>query len=204
MPVMARAPEFEREAVVQQAMAVFWERGYGQTSVGDLVNATGLNPGSLYAAFGSKKGVFLEVLEEYNRSFLAKIRGLGSGNRPALHDLYNFLQSIVDDTIAGRDRRGCLSVNALLEMSQHDADIAGHLNRHNQSIQTAFSRVLSLAQTQGDIAPGKEINGLAAFLVNNLWGMRVMCKAQPERRAMLAVVDGIMAGLTAEPKSTLI
>ena len=193
---MARAPEFERAAVVEQAMAVFWERGYGQTSVGDLVNATGLNPGSLYAAFGSKKGVFLEVLDEYNASFLTKIRALGSANRPALHDLYNFLQVIVDDTVAGRDRRGCLSVNALLEMSQHDADIADRLNRHNQKIQTALSRVLSLAQAQGDIPADKDINGLAAFLVNNLWGMRVMCKSQPERSAMLAVVDGIMAGLT--------
>lgn len=201
---MARTPEFEREAVVQQAMAVFWERGYGQTSVGDLVNATGLNPGSLYAAFGSKKGVFLEVLEEYNRSFLSKIRALGGGNRPALHDLYRFLQSIVDDTIAGRDRRGCLSVNALLEMSQHDVDIASHLSRHNQKIETALSRVLTLAQAQGDIEQDKDIRGLAAFLVNNLWGMRVMCKARPDRTAMLAVVDGIMAGLTAEPKSTLI
>lgn len=193
---MARAPEFERAAVVEQAMTVFWERGYGQTSVGDLVNATGLNPGSLYAAFGSKKGVFLEVLDEYNVSFLTKIRTLGSANRPALHDLYNFLHGIVDDTVAGRDRRGCLSVNALLEMSQHDADIADRLNRHNQKIQTALSRVLSLAQAQGDISADKDINGLAAFLVNNLWGMRVMCKSQPDRNAMLAVVDGIMAGLT--------
>lgn len=177
-------------------MAVFWERGYGQTSVGDLVNATGLNPGSLYAAFGSKKGVFLEVLDEYNLGFLAKIRALGSGNRPALHDLYTFLKTIVDDTVAGRDRRGCLSVNALLEMSQHDADIAERLNRHNQKIQTALSRVLSLAQAQGDIDADRDVNGLAAFLVNNLWGMRVMCKSRPDRKGMLAVVDGIMAGLT--------
>ena len=195
---MPRAPEFERATVVEQAMAVFWERGYGQTSVGDLVNATGLNPGSLYAAFGSKKGVFLEVLDEYNLSFLAKIRSLGSGNRPALHDLYTFLRTIVDDTVAGRDRRGCLSVNALLEMSQHDADIAERLHRHNQKIQTALSRVLALAQAQGDIGKDRDVNGLAAFLVNNLWGMRVMCKSRPDRTAMLAVVDGIMAGLTGD------
>lgn len=192
---MARAPEFERAEVVEKAMTVFWERGYGQTSVGDLVNATGLNPGSLYAAFGSKKGVFLEVLDEYNSGFLARVRSLGSGNRPAMHDLYVFLLSIVDETVAGRDRRGCLSVNALLELSQHDADIADRLNRHNETVRTAFSRVLSLAQAQGDIPAGKDIGGLAAFLVSNLWGMRVMCKSRPERASMVAVVDGVMTGL---------
>ncbi len=73
---MPRTPEYDRDQVIGQATAVFWERGYGQTSVCDLVAATGLQPGSLYAAFGSKKGVFLEVLDHYNRQFLEKIRAL--------------------------------------------------------------------------------------------------------------------------------
>ncbi len=59
---MPRTPEYDRSHVVDQAMAVFWERGYGKTSICDLVAATGLKPGSLYAAFGSKKGIYLEVL----------------------------------------------------------------------------------------------------------------------------------------------
>ena len=196
--MVPRSPEFERSVVVEKAMTVFWERGYSQTSVGDLVNATGLNPGSLYAAFGSKKGVFLEVLDDYNNTFLEKIRSLGNGPKPALDDLNTFLVNIVNDTLAGRDRRGCLSVNALLEMSQHEADIAARLDRHNQKVQTAFTRVLSLAQQQGEIAATKNVNALSAFLVNNLWGMRVMCKGRPTRDDMNAVVNGVMAGLSAE------
>lgn len=179
-------------------MAVFWERGYSRTSVGDLVNATGLNPGSLYAAFGSKKGVFLEVLDDYNNAFLEKIRSLGNGPGPALDDLHTFLMNIVDDMLAGRDRRGCLSVNALLEMSQHEADIAARLDQHNQRVQTALIRVLSLAQQQGEIAASRDVNALSAFLVNNLWGLRVMCKGRPTRGDMNAVVNGVMAGLTIE------
>lgn len=193
---MARSPEFERAVVVEEAMAVFWERGYGRTSVGELVDATGLNPGSLYAAFGSKKGIFLEALDAYNREFLEVIRGFGSGRRSTIEDFYAFLERTVDDAVAGRDRRGCLAVNALLEMSQHDAEIADRLRRHNRKVMTALAEMLSKARSEGGIPAEKDVDGLAAFLVTNLWGMRVMCKARPGRRAMAAVVEGIMTTLT--------
>ena len=73
---MPRPCEYDRETVVEQATALFWEQGYGKTSIGDLVDATGLQPGSLYAAFGNKKGLFLAVIEHYNQAFIAKIRAL--------------------------------------------------------------------------------------------------------------------------------
>ena len=73
---MPRHAEFDRDNVIDQATSVFWERGYAKTSVGDLVSATGLQPGSLYAAFGNKKGLFLEVIDQYNRGFVGRIRAL--------------------------------------------------------------------------------------------------------------------------------
>ena len=63
---MPRPPGYQRSTVLGRATELFWRRGYGATSVADLVTATGLKPGSLYAAFGSKKGLFLEVLAQYN------------------------------------------------------------------------------------------------------------------------------------------
>lgn len=194
---MSRTPGYERQTVVAQAMTVFWDRGYSKTSVGDLVRATGLKPGSLYAAFGSKKGVFLEVLDEYNRNFLATISQLGGSDRSTIDDLEALLEDIVDATASGRDRRGCLSVNALTEMAQHDEEIAARIATHNARVERAFAEVLGRAQSDGDIAMRKDTEAMAAFLVNNLWGMRVMCKGTPDRRALEAVVDGVMTSLRA-------
>lgn len=192
---MPRTPEYDRCNVVEQAMAVFWERGYGKTSIGDLVAATGLKPGSLYAAFGSKKGIYLEVLEEYHRSFIVSIRGLTRSSSPKLSDIRKLLQTIADDAVSGRDRRGCLSVNALLEMSAHDPDIAARLDTHNAGVRLAFAELISAAQASGEIAQDRDPMALAAFLVSNIWGMRVMCKARADSAAMRAVIDGVMASL---------
>ncbi|MGR9101283.1 MAG: TetR/AcrR family transcriptional regulator, partial [Gammaproteobacteria bacterium] len=56
---MARPIEFDRNHVLKQAIRVFWLKGYHAASVKNLTDATGLLPGSLYAAFGDKRGLFL-------------------------------------------------------------------------------------------------------------------------------------------------
>ena len=62
---MAGVKQFDREEVLDCAMRVFWERGYEATSIQDLVEATGLSRGSLYATFSDKKLLFLAVLARY-------------------------------------------------------------------------------------------------------------------------------------------
>ena len=124
---MPRSPEYDRSAVVEQAMTVFWERGYGKTSISDLVGATGLQPGSLYAAFGNKKGLFLEVIEQYNQQFIARIRDVREQPGAAIDKIGALLQQIVEEQANSHDHRGCLTVNAMLEMSQHDSEIGDHL-----------------------------------------------------------------------------
>jgi AcrR family transcriptional regulator len=59
---MARKPEFDRGDVVRRAMEVFWRSGYEGASMKLLGEAMGLAPGSIYAAFGSKEGLFHEAL----------------------------------------------------------------------------------------------------------------------------------------------
>jgi TetR/AcrR family transcriptional repressor of nem operon len=65
---MARTREFDTEAAVERAMRVFWCKGYEATSISDLVEATGVQRGSLYAAFGSKQGLYHAALDRYGSS----------------------------------------------------------------------------------------------------------------------------------------
>lgn len=60
---MARPREFDETLAVDAAAAVFRRLGYAATSIELLVEATGVHRGSLYATFGSKRGLFLRVLD---------------------------------------------------------------------------------------------------------------------------------------------
>lgn len=192
---MPRSPEFDRDEVIEAAQAVFWDRGYSQTSVADLVEATGLKPGSLYGAFGSKKGVFLEVLEAYNRGFIRQIRMLRQHESGALAGLITIFDAIIDDTVTGQDRRGCLAVNAMLEMSRHDEDIAERLRLHNERTRKALAELVRSAQVQGDIETKRDPEDIAAFLINSIWGLHVMCRDESNRNVLNGIAAGILAGV---------
>ena len=64
-----RPREFDRDLALQQAMLAFWQHGYEGTSMADLVAATGLASARLYAAFGSKEGLFREAVERYDPDY---------------------------------------------------------------------------------------------------------------------------------------
>ncbi len=192
---MPRSAEYDRDTVIARATEVFWARGYGRTSVGDLVAATGLQPGSLYAAFGNKKGLFLEVIDAYNRGFIARVRALRDDDERAIDKIGALLAGIVDEAGSAGSERGCLTVNALLEMSQHDRDIARKLRGYNAELRKAFAWLVRDAQNEGDVDAGHDPNELASFVVNNVWGMRVMCKSRPDRASLEAIVNGVLSAL---------
>jgi AcrR family transcriptional regulator len=59
---MGRNRSFDEADVITRASAAFLRSGYEGTSVEELVEATGLHRGSLYQAFGSKRGLYVACL----------------------------------------------------------------------------------------------------------------------------------------------
>ena len=192
---MPRPPGYQRSTVLGRATELFWRRGYGATSVADLVTATGLKPGSLYAAFGSKKGLFLEVLAQYNSGFLDEVDACVAAAPTPLTAIRELLQRMADASLGESGRRGCLAVNALLEMAEHDADIAAAVRTQNETLRARLQTVLETAARSGELGEGRDPQQLATFVLNNFWGIRVLCKTAPNRRSLDAIVEGVMSAL---------
>src|SRR5919205_1081784 len=64
-PRVGRPPAFNREQALERALDVFWRKGYEAASISDLTAAMGINPPSLYAAFGNKEELFRKALDRY-------------------------------------------------------------------------------------------------------------------------------------------
>ena len=62
---MARSREFDTGKAVDAAIELFRRRGFEGVSIQEIVAATGIGRGSLYAAFGSKEGIYHAALERY-------------------------------------------------------------------------------------------------------------------------------------------
>ena len=95
---MTRPREFDRSALLDSATDLFWARGFEGTSISDIAAVSGVGNGSLYAAFGSKLGLFMEVFERYCAGRVDVVRGVmttPTGN--ARSTVERFFQVIMDD-----------------------------------------------------------------------------------------------------------
>src|ERR671915_96387 len=94
---MARPRSFDRDVALEKAMLLFWEKGYEETSIGDLTKAMGIAAPSLYAAFGDKRALFDEAVALYEPR-------QGAGELPQGTDI-DVLASYVSTVLAGMSSR---------------------------------------------------------------------------------------------------
>ncbi len=190
---MARIREFDTEAVVQQAMEVFWTRGYEATSVRDLTVALGVGQGSLYAAFGNKDGLYQAALQRYRETLAAQaLEDLkGSDVRAAVRKL------LVDRIriAVQRDGQGCLMVNGACERLPHDRPTQRAVRETLQASQEALVEVLGAAADRGEIASRHDPHTLAAFLITFLNGLLVSAKVTPDADALTPLVEVALGAL---------
>ncbi|MGK5550071.1 TetR/AcrR family transcriptional regulator [Actinomadura kijaniata] len=196
---MARTREFDTDAAVEAAMQVFWSRGYEATSIQDLVEATGVGRGSLYAAFGSKDGLYEAALARYAERSVGGAAERLDRDGPVRAVLRDLLVGMVEETVADPARRGCLITNTAVERLPRDPAagrvVGGALDRLTDAVTAALRR----GRARGELPPDADVAALADFLVTTVQGLRVQGKAGADRRRLTTVVDTALRVLDAPP-----
>ncbi|WP_186223133.1 TetR/AcrR family transcriptional regulator [Burkholderia gladioli] len=188
---LGRPREFELDDAARDAMNVFWDRGYEGASLPDLIAGTGLSRGSLYKAFGDKKGLLLAALDLYMADGLkatADILAQPGAVKDAIRDSLLRYASL---SVGAAGRRGCLVVAMTTEMAAHDAEVAERSGRMFRRLQQLYAGAIVRGQASGEIAERDE-QVLARFLVCQIEGMRVLGKTGMHEADMLALIDSTM------------
>ena len=193
MPLPRGRPRgFDTEAAVERAMGVFWSRGYHGTALPDLLRATKLARGSLYAAFGGKHALFLRTLDRYIADALARIDvELGPRHSP-VDGLRAFLAGYVDRTSGASGRRGCLLVATAMELAGHDPDVEDRIRGFFKAMEGKLAGAFARAKAAGALASGVEPASAARILVCFVEGLRVTGKTGPTRASSQATADALL------------
>jgi TetR/AcrR family transcriptional repressor of nem operon len=187
-----RPREFDADVAVERAMGVFWSCGYHGTSLPDLLEATNLSRGSLYAAFGDKHGLFLRALDRYIDEALARLDSELNPRENALAGLRTCLAGYVDRTSGIAGRRGCLVVATAMELAAHDTKVEQRIRRFFKRMEARLTEALARAQAAGELADGVEPAIAARLLLCLLEGMRVVGKTDSDRTMSQAVVKTLI------------
>ncbi|MET9671024.1 TetR/AcrR family transcriptional regulator [Streptomyces sp. NPDC006475] len=192
---MARLREFDTQAAVEASMNAFRRKGYEGTSIQDLVDATGVGRGSLYAAFGSKDGLYLAAMDRYREKYSTPLIDILRGGAPALELLREILVGTVDEVVRDGNRHACLIVGAVTERIAHDPEIATHVRRTTSSLEDALFDVIAEAQADGQLSNSRGARDLARYLLTFMQGIRVMGAIAPDRQALMETVETALAPL---------
>jgi TetR/AcrR family transcriptional repressor of nem operon len=189
---MARPVQFDRNDVLEKAMQAFWDQGFNATSMSDLAGVTDLRPGSIYAAFDSKEGLFLAALDHYAEHSMAKIERVLTEADSPLDGIRSYFRKLGREAAGEHANRSCLLTNTVLEMARQNEIVQKRVNRHLGAIETLFRQALESAQTNGELSPDKDPEALAAFLMTSIWGLRVLGGTNPAPARTRSVINQLL------------
>ncbi|KNB53401.1 TetR/AcrR family transcriptional regulator [Streptomyces caatingaensis] len=193
---MARPKGFDPDRVLDAAMHAFWSKGYAATSAQDLVDGTGLGRGSLYNAYASKHGLFVEALRRYDEEWATRQVAVLEGEGAVREKVRAVLMTVVDEESApAGDRRGCLAVNAAVELAGRDEEVTAVVRRTFRRMEDAFCEALQRARGRGEIGADRDARALARYLLNSMYGLRVLGRTA-DRAVMTDIVETVLRSLS--------
>ncbi|MFD3307205.1 TetR/AcrR family transcriptional regulator [Streptomyces sp. NPDC058694] len=194
-----RPREFDKEQTLARALELFWSRGYGATSVQDLVDALAVERGSLYGAFGDKRRFYLDAVrlywEVYERHLTTALDT--APLLPALREILTHparLDELISDVGVPQ---GCLVGNTTAELVPQDAEATEVVTRSYRRFTEIVTDALRRAQAAGEVTANSSPEAQAQLLLYIVQGLSLVSRAGLDQSAALAAIDTAVDGLRA-------
>lgn len=171
-----RPREFDRQQALEQALKIFWEKGYEPASISELCSAMGINPPSLYAAFGNKAQLFLEAVRQYERTYwtVPNQRLLEEPNlNKAIKDYFDSAANIL---LSPNAPCGCLVTLGAVNISEGETEIISELKKLRNDTRSLFAERLRMAIQAGEIPPEIDVPALSGALNAFLEGLALQAR----------------------------
>lgn len=191
-----RNAEFDRETVLRSAMACFIEHGYVKTSMQKLTLCTGLHPGSIYCAFGNKRGLLLAAIGQYHQDRTAQFLAFFANNMSVITNLELYLKTIVQECLSCDGTKACLLTRTLSEILGHDPEVCMVLANHLMAYQQALANQFSLALQRQEISTQRTPEQLARFFVMGIYGLRTYSQSHPDPVTLNELANDLLLSIS--------
>jgi AcrR family transcriptional regulator len=183
-----RPRSFDEETVLDELTALFWRKGYTQTSIADLVEVSGVHKPSLYRIFGTKEELFAKLLRRYLDARMSMFGMLIDNVEPGIEGIHTFLSLLRDDVISGTSQHGCLLVISSVELE----GTAPGFDNFGPAYRTALGKhVLQLVTRAG--GTDEVINQRTDLLVTWLMGLDVTTRGASNNAEIDRIINAMHA-----------
>jgi TetR/AcrR family transcriptional repressor of nem operon len=194
---MVRTSTFDPSAALTLAVELFASKGYSETSMEDIVKATGVSRYGLYGTFGNKRELFELALERFadsmgKQSFLRLLEPDAS-----LQHIRRIFQERVKDMCCIKENKGCLFIHTAMELAPKDEDLRDVLQKFMKRMSKAFSVGLESAKERGEVRADVDVRAAGELLTSSMFGLAVLGRTGFEEETLLGIVDNTLASLSA-------
>ncbi|UZD65907.1 TetR/AcrR family transcriptional regulator [Marinobacter sp. AN1] len=195
---MPRIAKYDREKALDDAVRLFWERGYGGASMKQIEQALDMRPGSLYATFGNKDGLFREALAVYTGR-MSNSMGRALEESPTIMEgIFTYLRSLTEQiTAPDSPARACLVVKTLLEVTSDQPELRDLVNRRLREVEDYLAELFERAREQGELKPGVDSRRLARLVQAQIMGLRSLAQRDIDTGSVKNLTEDIITALGA-------
>lgn len=193
---MVRTRAFDPDIALTRAMDLFSSRGYSDTSMDDIVKATGVSRYGIYGTFGNKRELFEQALERYadamgRESFMKLLEPDAS-----IHHIRAIFDERIGQMCTCGENRGCLLCHTAMELAPHDHEIQEVLKKFLGRMSKAFSVGLESAKEKEEVRADLDTATAGEFLTGALFGLAVLARAGFPQSTLDHFVDSTISSLT--------
>jgi TetR/AcrR family transcriptional repressor of nem operon len=194
---MNRVRAFDPSATLSQVVDLFASKGYSETSMEDIVQATGVSRYGLYGTFGNKRELFEQALEKYaegmgKRSFLRLLEPGAS-----LEHIRAIFDERVVDMTASELNKGCLFIHTAMELAPRDDELRGVLQRFMKRMSKAFAVGLDSAKGRGEVGADVDVDAAGEMLTSTMFGLAVLGRTGFPKATLDSIVENTLDSLRA-------
>ena len=190
---MAKNIKFDRQEVINKATDLYWEKGFHGTSMRNLQDVIDMRPGSIYATFGSKEGLYKEALQCYANKGVAELKKCADSDSSPMAALKVFITNSIIGSAESGPSGMCMLVKTVSELTQENIALLNEAKRLLNVMEQAFSSVLVKAQVFGELDKTKDTIALARYIQIQLMGLRTYMQVNNDKEKIKLLIDDIFA-----------
>ncbi len=185
---MARPVEYDLQKVLDNAMEIFWQKGYEGVSMAELVSYTGLNRRTMYSLFTDKEGLFKDALDNYYAKRSA-IKLTILKENPGKKGIELFFQTFKFD----KNFKGCLFSNTMREKQFMNDETYNVPKEYFDAISTQMEINLTQAKELGEF--NGDAKAMALTLITFIHGFHVFGKYNHSKEDSETIIKNILASI---------
>ncbi|AOM39168.1 TetR family transcriptional regulator [Xenorhabdus hominickii] len=194
MAPRGRPLSFDRDIALQQAMELFWTKGYEGTQLTDLTAAMNINPPSFYAAFGNKKKAFYAAVELYIKTVGSKVMDRLNETDGVRNGIRAMLECSVDVAKSNR-AGGCLLILGVMNNLQENEDVYAYLRTVRKNTLSMIQSRIERGVADGEFSTDINVGKLALYFLGMMQVISFQARDGASKDQLMSLIEPAMTAI---------